>query len=332
MRIAPYISGALHDAYLLRVVQTIKESQAEKNDDALLVFGGGTGSGKTSLMFHTYEAYDPEGCTVAQVALTRADFATALKTATHEPDVTRRFCAFDEANVTRRDALTDFNKKLIDLYFSIRGLRIFHIWCNPSIEYLEKTFIEERIKGLLVVATKDNDRPRIYYYYRKKDLLLLLEKEGDLKTRTLIKGAKKYAYYRGWFRPYKGKLWDAYQVKKEIRMIEKVDMFYEEFGGEGEWLKRSVFCRQVHISDTTCKKREAAALAQGLISDLDVKRNGNVRYSLKAVQVLTEMTLKANQERRKQQTSRLPKGGLMRGTPPLSINARQKNKTKGATT
>lgn len=270
MIIFPYKAGKLYDDGLRFVVQNIRQSVVEKDDDALILCCGTTGTGKTSLMFHAYEEYDAEGATIDQVALTRKDFAGALKTAKDAPGL--RFAGYDESNVNKRDSTTRFNKVVIDLYFSIRGLRIFHWWNNPSVDYIDKVFIEERLKGVIFIFTKDKKRPRLYYYFRKRDILALYERVGDLKLRTLKKHARRYAYYRGWFLPYNGRLWAEYLKKKDERMAEKVEEFFAEYGGE--LVARPELQKELGVSRSTINEWESRARAEGVLGPEHIKING----------------------------------------------------------
>ena len=226
--IVPKYNGAPVDPLLHRVISTVDDVMQANNDDYIMMCFGTTGTGKSSLMLHAFESYDPEGCDVRFIGLNKQSFATALNEAREKKD--RRFCANDEANVSKRDHSSTWNKDLLDLYFAIRGLQIFHWWNNPSLDILDKPFIEERIKGFIYIFTKSKDKPRLYYFFRKADLLKLYEQIGNLKLKTLRKHAKKYAYYRGWFKKYDGKLWQPYVEKKGERMEEKVVDFFDKYG------------------------------------------------------------------------------------------------------
>lgn len=228
---APYDRDRDYDIVFENIIKEVGRTLGTKDDDFLEMCIGTTGTGKSNLMMHAYELLDPEHCTVDAIGLDRVTHAQALKAATTLKGI--RFCANDEANVNKRDALTRYNKMLIDLYMAIRGLQIFHWWNNPSVDMLDKVFVEERIKGLIFIVTKDKDRPRVYYYFTKDGLLRLFEKtKGKLTMKTLKKYAKEYAYYKGWFRAYTGKLSADYLKKKEARMVDKVEDFFKEFGQE----------------------------------------------------------------------------------------------------
>lgn len=269
-RRALYNKERLFDEVFEKVLLRVKEDMKEKKDDFLLMCVGTTGSGKSSLMFHAYEVLDLEGCSVDYVGLDPKDFATSLYKVRKKKGF--KFAANDEANISKRNALTKFNKDIIDLYFSIRGLEIFHWWNNPSIDYVDKVFIEERIKGLIYIYTKDKDRPRKYYYFRKVDLIRLYEKYGDLKLKTLDKYGNEYKYYEGWFKPYKGKLWEPYLEKKRSRMEDKIDSFFETYGKEAtevskEFISKAKCKRIFKINDKVFEKALAELKLSGMLQE-----------------------------------------------------------------
>ena len=116
------------------------------------------------------------------------------------------------------------------MYFKIRGLNIFHWWNNPSADYIDKTIIEEIIRGLVLITTKDTTRPRVYYYFNKERLLQVYEKYGNIKNKTLKKVCGKYSLWKGWFKEYKGTLKQEYLSLKLERMSNVVDEFADKFG------------------------------------------------------------------------------------------------------
>lgn len=197
----------------------------EADDDFLLFCTGPKGTGKSSLCLHFYEAFDPEGCDVRYIGLNKSDHAAALKLAKEKKE--KRFCGYDEASINKRGHGTKYNRDLINLMFEIRGLNIFHFWSYPSVDIIDKPFIEEIIKGLIYINDKSQDRPRLYYFFTKKALLEIWEKEKKLTHNILDKYKKKKAYYRGWFRPYKGKMWESYQELKKQKMFSAVEQFWK---------------------------------------------------------------------------------------------------------
>lgn len=258
MRTMPYVKDRKYDEGLEMLLKLVTKGLNTNDDDFLLPIIGTRGTGKSRLMLHILEAYLGDEASVDYLGLNRGDFTNALYKAKNKP--MPRFCGNDEANISKREALTKFNRDMIDLYFSIRGLNIFHVWCNPSIDMLDKAFIEEMIKGLIFVFTKNTDgHPRLYFYFTQAQLLKIFEKYKNLKLKTIKKVAKEYAYFRGWFYDYDGKLLKDYLNKKEFRMDDKIDEFKLKYGKKEDMLKRPEFLRRLGISreawDKTWEKK-----------------------------------------------------------------------------
>lgn len=263
MMIAPYDGEREYDIIFEKVVDAIDQG-LKNDDDFLLICGGDPGTGKTRLMFHAYTRYAGEAATIRQVALNPRDFAITLDRSSKLKS--KRFAGFDEANVSKREALTKWNRKLIDLYMNIRGLNIFHWWNNPSVEMLDKPFIEERVKGMIFILTKNKDKPRIYFYFTKDGLLRLLEEKGNLKKRTIAKHGHIYAHYLGWFKDYKGPLLEEYVVMKGDRMMEKMSSFREEFAPAEK------FSIQAYANQSNIDRKTAARIVKyGMESHLLVE-------------------------------------------------------------
>jgi hypothetical protein len=183
---------------------------------------------------------------------------------------------------------------MIDLYFSIRGLQIFHWWSNPSINIIDKEFIEERIKGVIFIATKEKTRPRMYYYFRKTDLLKIWEKFKSLNLNLLKKISKDYAYYRGWFKDYKGDLLQPYLEKKDKRMDEKVEDFFDKYG-EMDLMSRSSILKNLRIGERTLFRYEVELIERGeLTQNLDfyISATGRRKYTKEAINKFKELAHK----------------------------------------
>jgi len=281
--------GRDYDRNFENVISSISTSTNENDDDFLLLAIGATGTGKSMLMLHGMELYMKDKATVKHIGLNRQSFASALKLSKSEP--LPRFCGNDEANISKRDALTKYNKDLIDLYFAIRGLNIFHWWNNPSIDMLDKHFIKERIKGVIYITTKDRNRPRVYYYFRKEDLLKMLEKYGNLELRTIKKIRKEYAYYKGWFKDYKGNLLKSYLDKKGHRMNEKVDDFFLNYGQGEDMISAVNLRKELGISRSAGYQYEKELLGRELITgqDMKVSSSGRKFYTKNCIELFKQI-------------------------------------------
>jgi len=282
---AKYDSSRDFDSVFLHIIEGVYDKLNVGEDDFLLLCCGTPGTGKSMLMLHALDDYLKKEASIDYVGLDKEDFARALRNTKDKP--LPRFCANDEANISKRDSLAKYNKELIDLYLSIRGLRIFHWWNNPSLDILDKHFIEERIKGVIYIATKETKRPRTYYYFRKKDLLKLWEKYGNLKLNLLKKVKKQYAYYKGWFKDYNGPLKAAYMLKKNKRMDVKVDGFFDKYGLGEEGLTTSMIKKTLGLSSPSICKYEKEAIKNGMIKEDEIKRTitGRVIYPKKILSI-----------------------------------------------
>ena len=256
MIIMPYKKDQPFDDGLRFVLATAKKCIMNENskDDFTLLNCGHRGTGKSTLSLHIEDSYLGDEASVDYIGLNPSDFAKAIKAASDKP--LPRFCNNDEGNLSKRDTQNRYNKDVLDLYYSIRGKQIFHIWNNPSLDIIDKKFIEDIIKGVILITGKDNTRPRIYFYFRKMDILRIWEKYESLSIRLLKKVAGEYAYFRGWFKNYNGKLLKPYEEKKSKRMTEKVDLFFEKYGdiAEDGYTKQFEMVKQLGVTLMTFSK------------------------------------------------------------------------------
>jgi len=265
-KIIRYEKGRLYDRGFEYVMKDAAKKIEEKNDDFLIMCVGETGTGKTNLSFHAMTLYLKEKADFKYFTIRQQDFADMMKKIVKEP--LPRFLCFDEANVDRRESMTKFNRQLIKLYFKIRKLNILHWWNNPSADMIDLRLIKERIKGLIYIFTKDVKKPRLYYYYTKDGLLKLYEKHGNLTHKTLRKHAKKFAFFRGWFWEYNGKLWDEYNNMAVDRTIEDVNEFSEIYGSNKKGLTGAAIGRKIGVSKGTIM-RYSKSMIENEILELD---------------------------------------------------------------
>lgn len=258
------IRNGLYDEWLELGINCIDDHMKENEDDWLILIIGATGTGKSNLALHMMDLYLKEKGHIDLIGLNRESIALATKKAKDMPFP--RMAVFDEANISKRDSLTKFNKDMIDLFLAVRGLQIFWVWCNPSLDYLDKQFINERIQGFYYIPQKTK-KARPYYYFPKKNIIRILEKHGHLKESLLHKMRKKYAYYRGWFKPYEGHLLKEYLEKKEFRMDEKVEEFFANYGkgSSKDYLTKKSILDYLGCTSDTFKKYEKELIDNGMI-------------------------------------------------------------------
>lgn len=296
---APY-DGTDFDPMLRSIIKAVKRYNMGDDDDYQMLLVGKRGSGKSTLAKHVLTEYlPPERLHVGLLGLSRNEFANALYQVQNEP-LPRSVC-YDEANVNKRDSMSKWNKDLLDLYYSNRGLNIFHIWCNPSIEMLDKTFIEDCVKAVLVVKKNpkqfmdDSDhgkKPvfRYYYWYKPESIMAIYEKYGNIKISVLLKKEvrQKYAWFRGWFKDYTGVLKKEYAEKKDSRMKLKTKEFFDKYG-DSDHIKRSDVVKELGISDSTVTNHMPSLIVG---EDYVVSATGHYKFSRKGVEHLREILSK----------------------------------------
>lgn len=278
VKIAPYRKNKNYDEWLSHTIKGVKDHIKAKNDDFLVLIVGATGSGKSHLGLHILEKYLGEKANVNLIGLDKEGIANGLQSAKNQP--LPRFFMSDEANLSKREAMTKWNRELLDLYFAIRKLQIFHIWCNPSLDIIDKPFIEEKIKGFIYIPSKTKNA-RVYFYFTKKSLIQIYEKYGNLKLRTLHKVRKKYAYFRGWFKEYNGFLKEAYNKKKDSRIDFKIEEFAEKWGNNGK-LKRSGIAKHLGFASCTIIRYQKILTERGLLIEDDnffISSAGNYTFN-----------------------------------------------------
>jgi hypothetical protein len=249
-------------------------------DDALFFFAGLPGTGKSMLALHFMTLLKPD-FSVDGICLRPNEFASTIKLVKDSKEKVKMILN-DEGNLNRRAAMSKFNRDIIDLYYKIRALRIVHLWCNPSLDQIDRPFIEERVHGAFFLFDKKNS-PRIYYYVQRRNLLKILSKYGDLKLESVRRIVRKYATYRGWFYDFDGEQKKAYLEKKIVRTSEVVDAFADSWAedslvekSENEYIKGKDIEKMLGISHWTYVKYiDTMVKKEVLINGKNVFISGN---------------------------------------------------------
>lgn len=230
MRLAKYNPDAFIDEDLRTLMRLIKETMIKNNDDCVLINVGATGSGKSTLSAHQYSLYSfPEDPDPNKICLTMKDFADLIGELKNyeQPE---RVIIYDELELSRRSSMTRWNKDVMTLYFKIRGLQCLHIWNHPSLQMIDRAFIQERINGVFFCIDKSTNRPRRYFFFRKKDVLSMLDKYKSLNLEVLKAHGADYAYYMGFYGKFEGKLIDRYKDIKSSGMEDAIKDFQKKYG------------------------------------------------------------------------------------------------------
>lgn len=224
-----YRAGTKYGETYKKIIQySYKEIQKGKRDnDFLLLIIAEAGKGKSNLGLWTYEMIEPQP-SIDQIAITQEDCANGLDNATKTPV---RFFMYDEGKINRQGWQDKFYQKLLSVYHDIRGLNIFHIWCNAYPSKLPLHFIEERVKGVIYIY-KDCGNHRRFYYFTKKRITKFLEQNKELNIPLLNKYGESHAFLDSYFTEYDGKLKQEYLAKKDVRMKDVIADFKAEFGNK----------------------------------------------------------------------------------------------------
>lgn len=202
----------------------------KQKDDALFMYAGKTGTGKSTLLLWSYDLYTPNQ-DILFVPRSEESFALALKEI-KKLRVEDRALMYDEAEANKRNSMSKWNKDLIRLYSKIRGKRILHGWCYPDSDSIDKKLISNRVNGIFVTYEKNTTGYRHYYYYSQEGIKRILRDFKELSVDLLIEQAKKYAEYQGYFAEYDGPLRAAYFERKEQGMDDEIDSFSEKYGND----------------------------------------------------------------------------------------------------
>lgn len=275
------------------------EVMLEKNDDYVLVIAGATGTGKSSLGMWVYETIDPEG-SIEQIGLTRQDFASLLHRASSLPRP-KRYAQNDEGKLNRREWQNDWSKEVLEIYHDIRGLNIWHTWCTAMPNLLDREFVKERVKGFVFVYNKSMTARR-FLYFTRDDLLKFMERNDNKLSMDLLKKyGRAFASLDSYFTRYTGRLWDEYEEKKDDRMTERVNEFFEKWGGE--WGSATQISATLGVDKNTVIKHTARLVKEGIIfpgEDFKVTAAGHYLFNKRtAVEKLRGYAFSDTQRRSK---------------------------------
>jgi len=252
-------------------ILNVGKEREKRDDDFFVLIIGQRNTGKSRLMLHMLEKYMGERSSIDYVGLRKGDFAKALFNVSKIK--LPRMCVNDEGNLSSKEVMSRFNRAVMDTYYAIRGMNIFHVWCNPSLDGIDKRFIKEIVNGVIFTYTKYK-KIRFYYYFTKKNILDILIKYGNLELKTIKKIAKKTSHHRGWFHDYDGFLLDDYKRKKDKRMKEKVDKFHEDWGSEEDTLKKTDMMKILKVSRSYFLKYEKILKDKGMLDDIITTASG----------------------------------------------------------
>lgn len=229
------------------IIKASKKRMLATDDNMTIICAGGTGSGKSTLMFHANNILTEQPLPTKQVAL---DYQTLAEMFTENAQNKGAFLGYDEANISKRDAMSGFNKDLVDVLFTVRA-KNWILWLNnPSADYLDKALIHEELINYFIFITHKQKR---FVVFTRKQLQRFYDKYGNIKLETIKKHYKEFGVLDSWFTKYSGDDWQAYLEKKESRMDDKLAAFNQKYGGERK-LSTHEAAQKLGVGKTTIHK------------------------------------------------------------------------------
>lgn len=257
----------------LRLVLGVQRWLNERReDDGFFFFAGRNNTGKSTLVHHVHTLWtegrpNPDHC-----AWDKETYSKVLFQALSEPAVKDRVAHWDEANLSSRAAMTSFNREIMDNFWSNRSQRGLHLWCNPSIEILDKPLVKERLSGLFLVHLGQDGRRgfamRRYSFFTAKSLMELWAKEGSISLQVLEENADRYALWSGWFLRFAdGDFLMKYQERKEQRNLEKSRLLAENHAGT---LSAKEAGKMFGMNPEVVKRHAKKLFAKGVLKEYEI--------------------------------------------------------------
>ena len=281
----------------LKIIIGIERDRAEnEDDDCVALIGGQPGSGKSNLAFWLQELWAEGNMNIKHVAFDRDQFPRMVRSAMQEHLVRDRLAHHDEANISKRSSMEQFNKLAIDLYEAIRGKRGFHLWCNPSINNMDKKFLEERIKFVIYCFKKPRGK---YILIPRKKLLAMFDKYKNVKQETIEKHGYKYALYTGWFKKYPQNAFKIqYDELKDARQNFKLQQFEEKVSEREKYYSMRKAASLMQIGAPKLGEVLEEMKFKGLIKDEEYRTpTGHYRIPQEDVMTIADYIKKQREEK-----------------------------------
>lgn len=256
-----YVKGERVGALFSIIVPMIKKRIISTDDNCTILCFGATGSGKSTLGYHFGNLYnDGAGVDSLVVGFDSQSWALALDAV---KDKSGSFLMHDEANISKRDSMSQFNKDTIDLLFSIRSKNLCLWMNNPSADYLDKVFLDDSVVNYFVFIYA---KQRRYYWFTRTNIISMLKHVDNLKYSNVKQYGKHFAFFDGYFYKYKGADWDSYLVKKSERVDNKLDEYIAKYS-KGAVLNVPKAAQALNVGRETLRGVAIKALSNGDLSD-----------------------------------------------------------------
>jgi hypothetical protein len=263
----PYVDDSLK-----HVLTRFKQLVYDQDDDCVILVAGQVDSGKSTLSHHIHTLWTMGAPDIENVALDKQSFAKSIHTSMTKDALSDRVCHYDEADVSKRDALTKFNKRVIHMYDAIRGKNGLHLWCNPSVEWIDKKFVQERVKCLIYTFRKPRGK---YLLILRKKLYLMVQEYKSVNQHVIERYGKNCAaiHNNSFFKQYPNNAFlKSYKELKESRQDHILSLFRKDFfEGVDEPQTLSSVARMFKMSWPTLQKYADMSLREGVFTEDELK-------------------------------------------------------------
>ena len=225
MKLCPYFEKepeAITDPAFRYFMPALQRLVVENDAAATIFCSGPVGSGKSNLMLAAMD-YIIDEPDMGMIGTTDDSFAKAYDSVRDTPG---SFLAHDEANYSSRRSTSSRNEDTTALFMAVRGQNLITWMNNPSIQFIDKKFVEEGLINFFIFINKPKKN---YLLFSRDSMFSFLKIYGDLKFHTLLEHGEKHADYMGCFGKVRQDLWKLYEEVKRERMRDIGDEYVEKY-------------------------------------------------------------------------------------------------------
>lgn len=221
-----------------------------KEKDAIFLYCGEEGSGKSNLMLTNIDYIDEKtnsNTRIEHITRTLKELAVVLRMCKDEEQI-----ALDEGSELASDNQYESIVKGIKKAFTVMRQKrlIVHI-CFTNPNRIHTYFREDRVKGIFFIKKQG----LIYFYTRKRFQSIM---NNIKKYESGIKSIATFTNHApsliDTFPKYKGKLLEAYLKRKKENIQQILDELYDDFGVDEKLFSLNQACKYVGLSDETLRR------------------------------------------------------------------------------
>lgn len=258
------------DEVTKHVIKRQRWLNEHKDADGFFLIVGYNNTGKSTLGHHLHTLWTEGQPNPYNIAFDTSQFSQKLGIIMRKDKIKEKIVQWDEANLSGRAAMSKYNKDLIDLYWSNRSDHGFHIWCNPSLQYLDKILVKERVTAVILIHRGEYKGKRRFSLLTREAVNRILENYPKIDLETLETQAFKQRLYEGWFKKYPdGEFIKEYRRLKNERNKLKNQQIMEKYSND--YLTSNKASSTLGISIQTIKKYLRILGKKGVINLDDCK-------------------------------------------------------------